>query len=166
MHDLVWIKFIEYTDLRYRVIFCPYVICAYFLAMLDVPICISAVIINVRAQQLLTMYDWRISTLVHRGRQRISNRWQHKVSNTVSFDNAALCNVQPEIRQGYYLYKVQLKVRLLLAQDVFVLRTEQTTLAHYNWLELLLVCSCTGYLLMHWLYPFIHCSVRSKWVHK
>jgi hypothetical protein len=47
-----------------------------------------------------------------------------------------------------------------------VLRTEQTTLAHYNWLELLLVCSCTDYLLMHWLYPFIHCSVRYKWEHK
>jgi hypothetical protein len=112
--------------------------------MLNVPICIITVIINVRFQQLLTMFDWRISTLVHRGRHRISNRWQHKVSNTFSFDNAAHCNVRPEIRQGY-VYKVQMKVRLLLAQEVFVLKTEKTTLAHYNWLELLLVCTCTDY---------------------
>ena len=115
-----------------------------FVSMLDVAICIITVIINVRAQQLFTMFDWRISALVHRGRQRISNRWHHKVSNTFSFDNAALCNVQPEIRRGC-LYKVQLKVRLLLAQEVFVLRTEQTALAHYNWLELLFVRSCTDY---------------------
>jgi hypothetical protein len=85
-----------------------------------------------------------ISILVHRGRHRISNRWQHKVSNTFSFGNAALCNVQPEIRQGY-LYKAELKVRMLLAQEVFVLRTEQTILAHCNWLELLFVCSCIDY---------------------
>jgi len=144
--------------------------------MLDISICIITVIIKVRAQQLFTMFDWRIytlvkrerkptrynnlslhnlltmhghrnlkiSTLVHRGRHRISNRWQHKVSNTFSFGNAAHCNVQPEIRQGS-LCKVELKFRLLLAQEVFVLRTEQTTRAHYNWLELLFVCLCTDY---------------------
>ena len=76
------------------------------------------------------MFDLMICALVHRGRQRTSNRQHQKVSNTFSFDNVALCNVHAEIRQG--CIKVQLKVRLLLTQEVFVSRTEQTTPLRYN----------------------------------